>query len=161
MSSAVWRIVRSARPRRSVPFSENVTRGTFKRPCLSRASLDFPGKYFRTVSTGFGAAWPSPQIEASIIACESSCSSGLSHSFDFIKCSAFSVPTRHGVHWPHDSSAKNFITLRAAAGALSWSDKHDDCRRADEAAVRCQRIEVERHVASDAGRMPPDAPPGR
>ena len=30
------------------------------------------GKYFKTVKTGFGAAWPKPQMDASIMACESS-----------------------------------------------------------------------------------------
>ena len=104
------------------------------------------GKYFSTDSTGFGAAWPRPQIDASIIACDSSFSSGASHRCASISCSALTVPTRHGVHWPHDSSAKNFIRLRAAPAAVSWSDSIDDRRRADEAAVFVQRVEVERDV---------------
>ena len=40
-----------------------------------------------------------------------------------IRSSAFSVPTRQGVHWPQDSSEKNFITLRAAIAAVSLSDR--------------------------------------
>ena len=37
------------------------------------------GKYLITQSTGFGAAWPRPQIEASRITCDRSASSGRSH----------------------------------------------------------------------------------
>src|SRR5258707_4959150 len=81
------------------------------------------GKYFNTVSTGFGAAWPSPQIDASIIACDSSSSSGASQRFCSINWRAFTVPTRQGVHWPQDSSEKNFIRLRAAAAAVSWFER--------------------------------------
>ena len=80
------------------------------------------GKYFSTDSTGFGAAWPSPQIDASIIAPESSLSNGPSHSGAAISASAFAVPTRHGVHCPHDSSLKNRMRLRAASAALSLSE---------------------------------------
>ena len=75
-----------------------------------------------TLNAGFGAAWPRPQIDASIIACDSSWMSGSSQRFSPMSCKALAVPTRHGVHWPHDSSAKNFMTLRAAAAAVSWFD---------------------------------------
>src|SRR6185503_12874835 len=75
------------------------------------------GKYFITVNAGFGAACPRPQIEASIIAWESSPSNGWFHLRACISLSAFAVPTRHGVHWPQDSSWKNFIRLTAAFAA--------------------------------------------
>src|SRR6185295_7574842 len=77
------------------------------------------GKYFITVSAGFGAACPRPQIEASIIACESSLSNGWFQRFASMSPSALAVPTRQGVHWPQDSSLKNFIRFLAAAVALS------------------------------------------
>src|SRR5258706_5508935 len=80
------------------------------------------GKNLKTVSTGLGAAWPRPQIDASIIACERSSSSGTAQRFCCINWSALTVPTRHGVHWPQDSSAKNFMRLRAAPDAVSWFD---------------------------------------
>src|SRR6266850_5805785 len=77
------------------------------------------GKYFMTLSAGLGAAWPSPQIDASIIVCESSFSSGWFQRFSCISAAAFAVPTRQGVHLPQDSSWKNFIRLSAALAALS------------------------------------------
>src|SRR3989338_5223567 len=45
------------------------------------------GKYFITLSAGFGAACPRPQIEASIIACESSASNGWVHFLSSIRAS--------------------------------------------------------------------------
>ena len=56
------------------------------------------GKYLNTQARGLGAAWPSPQIEASAIACARSSSSGLSHAGLSISATAFAVPTRQGVH---------------------------------------------------------------
>src|SRR5229473_4114148 len=81
------------------------------------------GKYFMTVSAGLGAAWPRPQIEASIMVCESSFSNGWFHRRSPISASALAVPTRHGVHLPQDSSWKNFIRLAAAAAAESRCDR--------------------------------------
>src|SRR5215471_19075921 len=79
------------------------------------------GKYFITHSSGFGAAWPSPQIEASRMAAASSPSSASSHGPDAISFAAFSVPARHGVHCPQLSSSKNFSKLRATALTSSLS----------------------------------------
>src|SRR5215212_3602989 len=56
------------------------------------------GKYFMTLRTGFGAACPNPQIDASIITCESSFSNGWSQFELAISVNAFAVPTRQGVH---------------------------------------------------------------
>src|SRR2546426_2013215 len=81
------------------------------------------GKYFMTVSAGLGAAWPRPQIEASIMVCESSPSNGWFHLLSPISASALAVPTRQGVHLPHDSSWKNFIRLAAAAAPQSRCDR--------------------------------------
>ena len=58
-------------------------------------------------------------MDASIIACESSSSSGASHRFSPINCRALTGADAAGVHWPQDSSEKNFIRLRAAADAVS------------------------------------------
>ena len=40
-----------------------------------------------------------------------------------INWAAFSVPTRHGVHWPQLSSSKNLMRLSATAFISSWSDR--------------------------------------
>src|SRR5882724_2624919 len=76
-------------------------------------------KCFITVFKGLDAACPSPQIDASPIACASSVKSASSHLGCDISFTAFSVPTRQGVHWPQDSSSKNRIRLIAASFMLS------------------------------------------
>ena len=49
------------------------------------------------------------------------------------------------MHWPHDSSAKNFITLRAAPAAESWFD--NTMIAADPMKQPYSfNVEVERHV---------------
>src|SRR6185369_17185024 len=90
--------------------------------CVHGCSPSSWGKYFTTQSTGFGAAWPRPQMEASRITCDSSASSETSQRGCSISSSDLAVPARQGVHCPHDSSRKNRIRLRAAATALSLSD---------------------------------------
>src|SRR5260370_3329648 len=74
------------------------------------------GKCFITILTGFIAAWPSPQIEASLITLVNSSISGLSQRFACISFPAFSVPTRDCVHSPQLSSSKN----RTRASAKSF-----------------------------------------
>src|SRR5262247_2631198 len=115
----------------SRPFSLNST-GIAAYSCLLIAVMGSPrphrqltslGKYLTTQRIGLGAAWPSPHMDASAMAPESSSSSPWSQRGACIRFSALAVPTRHGVHWPQDSSEKNFITLAAAARALSLSDK--------------------------------------
>jgi hypothetical protein len=71
------------------------------------------------------------------------------------------VPTRHGVHWPHDSSAKNFMTLRAAAVAVSLSDSTTTAAEPMKQPYWLSVSKSSGTFAIDAGRMPPDAPPGR
>src|SRR5699024_7532033 len=77
------------------------------------------GKYLITQRSGFGAAWPRPQMEASIMTLDKSSSSSPSHVLDCIRPAALSVPTRHGVHWPQDSWAKNRMAFCARSRALS------------------------------------------
>ena len=71
------------------------------------------------------------------------------------------MPTRHGVHWPHDSSAKNFITLRAAPAAVSWFDSTTIAAEPMKQPYSFSVSKSSGMSAFDAGRMPPDAPPGR
>src|SRR6202047_1841796 len=64
------------------------------------------GKYLMTDVSGFEAACPRPQIEASRIAWLSSSSNSRSQTGFCINSAAFWVPTRQGVHWPQLSSSK-------------------------------------------------------
>ena len=57
------------------------------------------------------------------MAAESSVSSAAFHGPFAISFAAFSVPARHGVHWPQLSSSKNRIRLRATAFMSSRSDR--------------------------------------
>src|ERR1700733_4614512 len=118
-------------------------------------------KYFKTQSAGFGAAWPRPQMDASSIACESSFNRGASHRFCSINWRALTVPTRHGVHWPQDSSEKNFIRFRAVPDAVS---RVENTTMAADPIKQPYSFNVSKSSgisALEAGRMPPDAPPGR
>src|SRR5438309_1855712 len=119
------------------------------------------GKYFSTLNAGLGAAWPSPQIEASIIACESSASSGWFQRRSFMSSTAFAVPTRHGVHLPQDSSWKNLIRLSAAAAARSCCDSTTTAAEPMKQPCGCSVSKSSGMSAFAAGRMPPEAPPGR
>ena len=72
------------------------------------------GQCRKTLRTGIGEAWPRPQIEVCAIA--SSHSSTFSRVIAARPCSSSSatwwsarLPIRHGVHFWHDSSAKNRI----------------------------------------------------
>jgi hypothetical protein len=119
------------------------------------------GKYLITESAGFGAACPSPQIDASTIACDSSFSSGWSQPACSMSLSALTVPTRQGVHWPQDSSEKNFIRLRAASDALSWVERITIAADPMKQPYWFKVSKSRGMSAIDAGRIPPEAPPGR
>jgi hypothetical protein len=56
------------------------------------------GKYLITQSTGLGAAWPRPQMEASRITVDRSASRSRSHFGCSISAEALAVPLRQGVH---------------------------------------------------------------
>src|SRR4030081_2907731 len=84
--------------------------------CHSAASFgtNSSGKYLMTVVSGFDAAWPRPQIEASRIAALSSSRRSRSQSPRSISFAAFCVPTRRGVHSPQLSSSKKRMRFSAA-----------------------------------------------
>src|SRR6185437_3994997 len=118
-------------------------------------------KYFMAQRYGLGAACPRPQIDASIITLESSSSSGLSQSPRSISATAFAVPTRQGVHCPHDSSRKKRSMFSAAPFAVSLSER---TMIAAEPMNEPYWLSVSKSSGaspSDAGKMPPDAPPGK
>src|SRR6266571_2873642 len=121
--------VSSDRPTTVLPFSLNSTGIVAACAVLMRSipflrpSRDLVGKVFHHRKHRVGAACPSPHMDASIIAWESSFSSGWSHFFFSISLSAFAVPTLQGVHCPQDSSEKNFMRFLAAVVARSRSEK--------------------------------------
>src|SRR5262249_5760591 len=88
-----------------------------------RGFVNSSRKYLNTQTSGLEAACPSPQIEASRIAPESSVSNASFHGPFCISFTAFSVPTRQGVHWPHDSSSKKRIRFSATAFMSSLSER--------------------------------------
>jgi len=119
------------------------------------------GKYLTTHAIGFGAACPRPQMDASAIACDSSFKSGTSQRSCAISPTAFSVPTRHGVHCPQDSSAKKRIRLSAASRALSRSERMMTAAEPMKHPNGCSVSKSSGMLSIDAGRMPPEAPPGK
>src|SRR6185312_14498905 len=127
----------------------------------SAASLNSSGKYLITEASGFEAAWPNPQIEASRIAWLNS-SSNLRFQTGFsIRIAAFWVPTRHGVHWPQLSSSKKRIRLSAAPRTLSCCDRMTIAAEPMKQPYFSSVPKSSGISSIEAGRMPPDAPPGR
>ena len=78
-----------------------------------------------------------------------------------ISLTAFSVPTRQGVHWPQLSSSKNFIRLSATAFISSLSDRITTACDPTKQPYFSSVPKSSGRSAMQAGRMPPDAPPGR
>src|SRR6202163_5060232 len=93
--------------------------------CHSAASFgrNSSGKYLMTDVSGFEAAWPRPQIEASRMAWLNSSSNSRFQTGFSIRSAAFWVPTRQGVHSPQLSSSKKRIRFSAAPFTLSCSDR--------------------------------------
>src|SRR5882762_93592 len=80
------------------------------------------GKYFTTQSIGFGAAWPSAQIDAPRIAFEKFPSRFRSQTRFSISADALAVSSRQRAHWPQDSFLKKRSMLRAASTVVSRCD---------------------------------------
>ena len=123
--------------------------------------MNASGKYFITVVSGLAAAWPRPQIDASRITWLSSSSSSRSQTGFCISSAAFWVPTRQGVHWPQLSSSKKRIRLSAAPFTLSCSDMMMIAAEPMKQPYFSSVPKSSGMSPIDAGRMPPDAPPGR
>src|SRR4029079_12528790 len=118
-------------------------------------------KNFITARIGFGAACPSPQIEASAITCESSDKRLMSHLGSAMSLTAFSQPTRQGVHCPQDSSAKNLRRFTATARMSSLSERMTTACDPTKQPYFSNWPKSSGRSAIEAGRMPPEAPPGR
>src|ERR1700722_9751319 len=119
------------------------------------------GKYLITDVSGFEAAWPRPQIDASRIAWLNSSSSSRFQTGFSISNAAFWVPTRHGVHWPQLSSSKNRIRFSAAPFTLSRSDRMMTAAEPMKQPYFSSVPKSSGILSIAAGRMPPEAPPGR
>src|SRR5262245_44551628 len=78
-----------------------------------------------------------------------------------ISVSALAVPTRHGVHCPQDSSRKNRIRFRAASTARSRSERITTAAEPMKQPYLFNVSKSSGMSAIAAGRIPPDAPPGR
>src|SRR5207302_608721 len=131
--------------------------------CHSAASFgtNSSGKYLITKVSGFEAAWPRPQIDASRIASPSSSRRSRSQLPPSISFAAFCVPTRQGVHCPQLSSSKKRIRFRAAPFTSSWSER---MMMAAEPMKQPYFSSVPKSSGMSsiaAGRIPPEAPPGR
>src|SRR6185312_6162190 len=135
--------------------------GTGHRHHFPSGVFNSSGKYFNTLISGFGAAWPRPQIEASRISADSSVKRPTSHGPRSINLTAFSVPTRQGVHWPQLSSSKNFKRLSATAFMSSLSDRMTTACEPTKLPNFSRVPKSSGISAIDSGRMPPDGPPGR
>src|SRR6185312_338001 len=128
---------------------------------LPSGYVNSSGKYFSTHNNGFGAAWPSPQMDASRIAVDSSSSNFTSQGPLDINLAAFSVPARHGVHWPQLSSSKNFMRFNAAALMSSLSDKITTACDPTKHPYFSSIPKSSGISAIEAGSIPPEGPPGR
>src|SRR5688500_2988630 len=119
------------------------------------------GKKRSTHRTGLGAAWPRPQIDASAMAMPRSLSSGKSHFGFCISATDFTVPARQGVHFPHDSCAKNSMRFNAASFTRSRFERTTIAALPIKLLNSASTSKSRGASARDAGRIPPDAPPGR
>src|SRR3954471_22093329 len=128
---------------------------------LPSGLLSSSGKYFSTLSSGLGAAWPSPQIEASRIASDNSVNNALSHGPVAISLTAFSLPTRQGVHWPQLSSSKKRSRLSATAFISSLSERITTACDPTKQPYFSSVPKSRGTAAIVFGRIPPEAPPGR
>ena len=91
----------------------------------------------------------------------SSSSRGSSHSVSLISLTAFSVPTRQGVHWPQLSSSKKRMRLRATSFMSSRSDRITTACEPIRQPYSSSLPKSSGRSLMAAGRMPPEAPPGR
>src|SRR6056300_1523507 len=109
----------------------------------------------------FGAACPSPQIDASLRTCDSDSSADKSQALSFINLAAWWVPSRHGEHWPQLSSTKNSMAFVAASRALSCWLSTTTAADPIKQPCSCRVSKSSGISANREGNIPPDAPPGR
>src|SRR5690606_32112181 len=111
--------------------------------------------------TGLGAAWPRPQMEASRITEERSSIRSRSQSPASMRRTILSAPARQGVHCPQLSVRKKRMRLSATALRSSLSESTTTAWLPTKAPCRSSEPKSSGTSARAAGRMPPEAPPGR
>src|SRR6185503_2745582 len=114
-------------------------------------------------ATGLGAAWPRPQIDESRMTASRSRSAGSFNSpLAFSNPTILSVPSRQGVHWPQLSCLKNFNRLTTASLTSSRSENTTTACEPTNAPILASSPPKSSGMSPiDAGRIPPEAPPGR
>ena len=100
-------------------------------------------------------------MEPSAIAAASSFSSARSQTGASSSRAALAVPTRQGVHWPQLSSRKKPTRLRTASTGSSRSDSTTTAPEPTKQPSASSVPKSSGRSPSEAGRMPPEAPPGR
>ncbi len=162
-----WAALRMVSPSKAWtvwPSSVKATVGTATSASRAGAFIQATscGKYFCTQRTGFGAAWPRPQIDASRhhLRSDPRASRGPTPAPPSARA-ALAVPTRQGVHWPQLSCAKKRIMLSAASRALSCWPSTMTAAEPMKQPCGCSVSKSSGMSARLAGRMPPEAPPGR
>jgi hypothetical protein len=78
-----------------------------------------------------------------------------------ISAAAFAVPTRQGVHWPQDSWRRSASGCAPHRRARILVDSTMTAAEPMKQPCGCSVSKSSGMSASDAGRMPPEAPPGR
>src|SRR5262249_11435761 len=138
-------------------------------PCRLTLSIRLTGDHWArssekcsiAVMKALGAAWPSPQIDASRMAWASSFNSSASQSSRSSSATALSQPTRQGVHGQQDSSLKKRKRLSTTAPMSSRWEKITIAWLPTTEPYLSRVPKSSGRSASLAGRTPPEAPPGR
>src|ERR1700683_1409518 len=123
-------------------------------------------KCFKTEAIGAGTTCPSPQIEVSRSAPESSSINAMSAAEPFPSVQPVSIstnfcePTRHGTHLPQDSLRKNCVELSAMSSMQRSSAHTTSAPEPSIEPASASDLQSSRTSAMDAGRYPEDGPEG-
>ena len=112
-------------------------------------------------TNGLLAACPKPHIDASCIVAANSESKSISQLSCSISFTAFSVPTLHGEHWPQLSSSKKRNRLSAASLIESLLDRMITAWLPTKQPCCSSWPKSSGKLSILAGRIPPEAPPGK
>src|SRR5271168_975298 len=123
-------------------------------------------KCFSTEAIGAGTTCPSPQIEVSRNAPESSSINAMSAAEPFPSVQPVNIstnfcePTRQGTHLPHDSLRKNCVEFRAMSSMQRSSAHTTSAPEPSIEPASASDLKSSRTSAMDAGKYPEDGPEG-
>src|SRR5271156_3151475 len=123
-------------------------------------------KCFSTEAIGAGTTCPSPQIEVSRNAPESSSISAMSAAEPFPSVQPVNIstnfcePTRQGTHLPHDSLRKNCVEFRAMSSMQRSSAHTTSAPEPSIEPASASDLKSSRTSAMDADKYPEDGPEG-